>query len=60
MPYWNTCRICKTKIHRGDVRAIYVNADNQNRYYCMVCWRKYYLFQSENKTMLTTHGGIRL
>ena len=50
------CRICKKKIKNGEIRANYKNVDGMNRYYCMVCWRKYYQWQNENYSMLTNHS----
>ena len=52
----NYCRICKHKFKHGEVRASYRNSDHAMRAYCMVCWRKYYQYQNENVSMISTHG----
>jgi transposase-like protein len=52
----NYCRICKTPFKQGEIRGSYKNTDEKQRWYCMKCWRKYYHFQNENTSMLSTHG----
>ena len=52
----NYCRICKTPFKQGEIRGSNKNTDEKQRWYCMKCWRKYYHFQNENTSMLSTHG----
>jgi len=50
------CRVCKIDLISD--YGVYRNSENQERYYCFTCWKKYYIWTKENKSELTTHVEV--
>ena len=50
------CRVCKVKLLTD--YGIYRNMENEERFYCFECWKRYYYYTKENKSELTTHTEV--
>jgi hypothetical protein len=46
------CRVCDCKLTRE--YGVYKNMDNEERYYCFICWKRYYVYSRENKSFFSS------
>jgi len=47
------CRVCKVNLWHEF--GVYRNNDNEERYYCFTCWKRYYCYSKENKSEFSTY-----